>query len=264
MEAENTVSLNEGSIHDAEITENMQEEIDFDNSTEVEEEVEFDLPEESFDNEEEGITDEDSDFDFEDVIDEEDDTETIEGEHVFSGYNLDSFKGEIDFKSEGISNFIEERSKEMSDLGFSQEQAEYLIEAQLSMNDKHEPTNEEVKERLNAELSSSEKRDYKVIGNFLKNKLDDSSIDINSVMKDPEKYRLARALYKNNNSSNDEYLNSNAPARRDMIDHRGAKSIYAERLRGGESPRVVLKDMISKAASPDKMRQTFSGFLHLL
>ena len=94
--------------------------------------------------------------------------------YKIGGYDLTKYKDRIDLTNDSIRSNFESMAKELTDLGFQQNQIEYLLDKEFgNLNQETERTSEEIKKELSEVLSPQEKRNYKAVGGYVKDLLKD-------------------------------------------------------------------------------------------
>lgn len=94
--------------------------------------------------------------------------------YKIGGYDLTKYKDRIDLTNDTIRSNFENMAKELTDLGFQQNQIEYLLDKEFgNLNQETERTSEEIKKELSEVLSPQEKRNYKAVGGYVKDLLKD-------------------------------------------------------------------------------------------
>lgn len=180
-------------------------EIEITPETEVDDkETEAPEPEKTFDPE---------NLDFDEIEDEKTEKEEDKEneKNTIEGYDLSKFENDLDLEGESSKEYINSELKQLKELGFSQEQAEKYIQKQIDVYREtqkvidNENSPEYIQNKLKAELTVDEKRNYKPVTNWVKEQLKDS-VDpewIPSMMANPKLVKVLNSLYKkatNNNS----------------------------------------------------------------
>lgn len=95
-----------------------------------------------------------------------------EVEAKFGDYDLSGFKDRINFENEQVRQLFSEKATELKEQGFSQQQVEYLlnkeIEYALQNKESQKLSKEKVMEELKKSLTVQERKDYKAVGEYLK------------------------------------------------------------------------------------------------
>ncbi len=89
----------------------------------------------------------------------------------YDGFDLSEFKDKIDFENDEVVEIVKAKTKEMKELNFSQDQANYVVNQLLGKQQDSEPqkkTKEDIKKHLQENLSVAAQRDYKSIVGFAK------------------------------------------------------------------------------------------------
>lgn len=93
-------------------------------------------------------------------------------EAKFGDYDLTAFKDRINFDNDEVRELFNNQAAELKKQGFTQKQVEYLLNKEIEHALKSRETEAFNKEKVKAELQKSlslqEKRDYKAVGQFLK------------------------------------------------------------------------------------------------
>lgn len=127
-------------------------------------------------------------------------------EAKFGDYDLTAFKDRINFDNDEVRELFNNQAAELKEQGFTQKQVEYLLNKEIEHALKSRETEAFNKEKVKAELQKSlslqEKRDYKAVGQFLK-EITQSDEQLNKVYKEamsnPIVYKLLhRAFIKGN------------------------------------------------------------------
>lgn len=127
-------------------------------------------------------------------------------EAKFGDYDLTAFKDRINFENDEVRELFNNQAAELKEQGFTQKQVEYLLNKEIEHALKSRETEAFNKEKVKAELQKSlslqEKRDYKAVGQFLK-EITQGDEQLNKVYKEamsnPIVYKLLhRAFIKGN------------------------------------------------------------------
>lgn len=127
-------------------------------------------------------------------------------EAKFGDYDLTAFKDRINFENDEVRELFNNQAAELKEQGFTQKQVEYLLNKEIEHALKSRETEAFNKEKVKAELQKSlslqEKRDYKAVGQFLK-EITQGDEQLNKVYKEamsnPIVYKLLhRAFMKGN------------------------------------------------------------------
>lgn len=127
-------------------------------------------------------------------------------EAKFGDYDLTAFKDRINFDNDEVRELFNNQAAELKKQGFTQKQVEYLLNKEIEHALKSRETEAFNKEKVKAELQKSlslqEKRDYKAVGQFLK-EITQGDEQLNKVYKEamsnPIVYKLLhRAFIKGN------------------------------------------------------------------
>lgn len=181
------------------------------------------------------------------------------GDYVFGDYDLSTFKDEIDFTNENVRNIFMEKSKELKEKGFSQDQVNYLLQKEIDyikQNRERQALNkEQVMKELQASLNLQQKRDYKATGNFLKEALKgDAELEklYNEAMSNPAVYKLIHKIYTKNlsgKSINNLGDKSKETREKKIISFDEALDKYTARLQAGNKD---VKDILNSLSEKDR------------
>ena len=193
------------------------------------------------------------------------DFEETESDYTFGDYNLSRFKDNLNFADENIRNGFNVLSEELKKQGFTQSQVEWLmqkeIEAVQNKKSAAEPTKEQVLKELTENLSIQERRDYKAVGNFLKESIKGTEIEkyYKEAMANPAVFKIVHALYNKNiggkflgigTTKDTKEVKSTSYTLDNAIDE------YTEYLRGhlgnGEDRKPVINKILSKLSKENK------------
>ncbi len=89
----------------------------------------------------------------------------------YDGFDLSEFKEKIDFGNDEVVKIVKAKTKEMKDLNFSQDQANYVVNQLLGKQQDSQPqkkTKEDIDKHLKENLSVSAQRNYKAVVGFAK------------------------------------------------------------------------------------------------
>lgn len=193
------------------------------------------------------------------------DFEETESDYTFGDYNLSRFKDNLNFADENIRNGFNALSEELKKQGFTQSQVEWLmqkeIEAVQNKKSAAEPTKEQVLKELTENLSIQERRDYKAVGNFLKESIKGTEIEkyYKEAMANPAVFKIVHALYSKNIGGKSLGIGTT----KDTKEVKGtsytldnAIDEYTEYLRGhlgnGEDRKPVINKILSKLSKENK------------
>lgn len=126
--------------------------------------------------------------------------EEEEGEFTFGDYNLSRFKDDINLSDDNIRNFLNEKAKVLKEKGFNQNQVEFILEEEIKearAKQVAKPTKEDIIKDLKENLTIQERKDYKNVGNYLKDGLKGTELEgyYNEAMSNPIVYKLIHSLY---------------------------------------------------------------------
>lgn len=130
--------------------------------------------------------------------------EETEEDFVFGDYNLSKFKDNLNLSDEKVRNGFNELSKELKEQGFTQSQIEWLMQKEIdaiqNKEQNTEPTKEQVMKELKENLTIQERKDYKVVGNYLKENLKGTELEkyYKEAMANPAVFKIVHALYSKN------------------------------------------------------------------
>lgn len=131
-----------------------------------------------------------------------DEIDFSEQETTFGKYDLSKFKDNINFENSEAMEAFNQEAQKMEELGFTQEQVEYICEAVLGMNEEvgevKMPTKEEITSNLKKGLTIEEQRNYKAINSFVKEALKGTELESEAqfIMANPKIVKLVNAVYK--------------------------------------------------------------------
>lgn len=123
-------------------------------------------------------------------------------ETTFGKYDLSKFKDNINFENSEAMDAFNQEAKKMEELGFTQEQVEYICESVLGMNEEvgevKMPTKSEITSNLKKGLTIEEQRNYKAINSFVKEALKGTELESETqfIMSNPKIVKLVNAVYK--------------------------------------------------------------------
>lgn len=131
-----------------------------------------------------------------------DELDFSDNDTTFGIYDLSDFKDYINFdNAEGLEAFRQE-AKEMEKRGFTQDQVKYVLEKVLELEgETGKPevlTQKEVQANLKKYLTIEEQRNYRVTGNYVKEAIKGTEVEIgyNEIMSNPMLLKFANALIK--------------------------------------------------------------------
>ena len=130
--------------------------------------------------------------------------EETEEDFIFGDYNLSKFKDSLNLSDENIRNGFNELSKELKEQGFTQSQIEWLMQKEIdaiqSKAQNTEPTKEQVMKELKENLTIQERKDYKIVGNYLKENIKGTELEkyYKEAMANPAVFKIVHALYSKN------------------------------------------------------------------
>ena len=159
-------------------------------------EVDPDNPEETPEDGKEGETkEEDEEFNL-------DDMDFSEHETTFGKYDLSKFKDRINYENPEAMEAFNQEAKKMEELGFTQEQVEYICESVLGLDEEPEEpeklTKKKVHENLKKHLTIEELRNYNAIKNFSAEALKGTELEGNTleIVSNPNLMKLVNAIYR--------------------------------------------------------------------
>lgn len=147
-------------------------------------------------------TEDAEEFDPSSLFTEEDGIE--KANYVFGEYDLSKYKDILDFKNEELVNEFNSYADKYSNLGFTQEQVEFILDERISEAQESErrkerkPTQKEIKERLQNSLTKEEIRNYNSIGKFVRYIVDGTEFEekANEILQNPSLIKLFNMAYK--------------------------------------------------------------------
>ena len=134
-----------------------------------------------------------------------------ENDAIFGKYDLSKFKDRILFDNTEAMEAFNQEAKKMEELGFTQEQVDYICESVLGLNDEvQQPeklTRKEVQANLKKVLTIEEQRNYAAINNFATEALKGTELEGNTkeIMSNPYLVKLVNAVYRK--ASNGKVIN---------------------------------------------------------
>lgn len=176
-------------------TQDINDNLDIDN-TEIDETTESTETEETEDTTEQ--EEENTEFDPDTL-----EFEETEEDFTFGDYNLSKFKDNLNLSDENVRRGMTELAAELKENNFTQAQIEWLMEKEIyAVQNKNsvEPTKEQVMKELKETLTVQERKDYKVVGNYLKENLKGTEIEkyYKEAMANPAVFKIVHALYSKN------------------------------------------------------------------
>lgn len=130
--------------------------------------------------------------------------EEQEADYKFGDYDLSKFKDNLNLSNDDVRNGFMTLSAELKEQGFTQSQIEWLMQKEIdAVSNKQKetvPTKEQILEDLKNNLTMQEKRDYKVVANFLKESIKGTELEKyhKEAMANPVVYKFIHALYSKN------------------------------------------------------------------
>ena len=131
-----------------------------------------------------------------------DDMNFTENDTTFGIYDLSKYKDNINFENTEAMEAFNKEAKKLEQLGFTQEQVDYMCESILGLNEEAEQpqklTKKEVQANLKKYLTVEEQRNYAAINNYTKEALRGTELEgnITEIMSNPYLVKLAYALYR--------------------------------------------------------------------
>ena len=131
----------------------------------------------------------------------EDMFENDEDLYKIEDYDLSKYKDNFDLANESTREELSTYAKTLKEKGFTQEQVEWLIEDRLNDTDEEETADKsKVISNLKEKLTVEEKRNYKILNNYISSKLKDTDLADyrEEIMTNPGLVKLINLLYKDN------------------------------------------------------------------
>ena len=125
-----------------------------------------------------------------------------ENDATFGKYDLSKFKDKIIFENTEAMEAFNQEAKKLEELGFTQEQVDYMCESVLGLNNEPQQpeklTRKEVQANLKKVLTIEEQRNYAAINNFATEALRGTDIEGNTkeIMSNPYLVKLVNAVYR--------------------------------------------------------------------
>lgn len=183
----------------------------------------------------------------------------------FGDYDLSKYKGVINFENEQVIEMFNTKAQELKEAGFTQSQVEYLLDKELEYAKQQQEnkalSKEKVMEELNKTLTVQEKRDYKAVGNFLKEiTKGDEQLEkcYNEAMGNPIVYKLLHKAFNKSLGGTSIGVKTNVEVKENKVSFESALDEYTERLKAGKAE---YKDLLEKMSKEDM--QKFKDFLGL-
>ena len=133
-----------------------------------------------------------------------DDLDLSENETTFGKYDLSKYKNTLAYENIEAMDNLREFAQTVGELNFNQEQVEFILDNIFEMNqevEQQEPkqmTKTEVEANLKKYLTPDERRDHKVVGNYVTEMIKGSEFEglETKIMTDPLLIKFARLFYK--------------------------------------------------------------------
>ena len=179
-------------------TESMEEVLPQDT---VSEEVDYESTSSEVMDGENEETEVDDTFNPEDLFGEEDiNTDS----YMFGSYNLEKYKDVLDFTDEELTQEFNEQVEAYESRGFTQEQIEFILDEKIAdIKEREEkrlakPSQKEIRERLQQNLSKEEIRNYKPTVTFVKDILSGTEFEdkTNDILQNPVLVKIFHQAYK--------------------------------------------------------------------
>lgn len=130
-----------------------------------------------------------------------DDLEEQEKNEKFHGFDMQVFADKLDLENPEAVEIISNKLSTLKENGFSQEQAETVINMLIDEHSSEETTPEQVREELKKSLTFEEKKNYKAVGGYLKDITKGDEIlekAYEEAMSNPIVFKLLHSAYKSN------------------------------------------------------------------
>lgn len=133
-----------------------------------------------------------------------DDLDLSENETTFGKYDLSKYKDTLAYENIEAMDNLREFAEKVGELNFNQDQVEFILDNIFEMNqevEQQEPkqmTKTEVEANLKKYLTPDERRDHKVVGNYVTELIKGSEFEglETKIMSDPLLVKFARIFYK--------------------------------------------------------------------
>ena len=133
-----------------------------------------------------------------------DDLDLLENETTFGKYDLSKYQDNLAYENIEAMDNLKQVAQKMDELGFSQEQVEFILDniyeasQEIEEQQPKKMTKTEVQNHLKETLTPDEKRDYKVVNNYVKEMVKGSEFEglEKNIMTDPLLIKFARVFYK--------------------------------------------------------------------
>ena len=181
-----------------------------------------------------------------------DDLDLSESETTFGKYDLSKYKNTLAYENIEAMDNLREFAEKVGELDFNQDQVEFILDNIFEMNqevEQQEPkqmTKTEVEANLKKYLTPDERRDHKVVGNYVKDIIKGSEFEglEKNIMTDPLLVKFARLFYKK--SAGSKVINqSNVPEQKTNVNYtvENAQAQYDKYLR--ENPDSKREDKVN-------------------
>ena len=173
-----------------------------------------------------------------------------ENDAIFGKYDLSKFKDRILFDNTEAMEAFNQEAKKMEELGFTQEQVDYICESVLGLNNEvQQPeklTRKEVQANLKKVLTIEEQRNYAATNNFATEALKGTELEVNTkeIMSNPYLVKLVNAVYRK--ASNGKVINkSTIPVQKTNVNYtvENAQAQYDKYL--SENPDSKREDKVN-------------------
>lgn len=181
-----------------------------------------------------------------------DDLDLLENETTFGKYDLSKYKDNLAYENIEAMDNLKQVAQKMDELGFSQEQVEFILDniyeasQEIEEQQPKKMTKTEVQNHLKETLTPDEKRDYKVVNNYVKEMVKGSEFEglEKNIMTDPLLIKFARLFYKKSVGS--KVINkSNVPEQKTNVNYtaENAQAQYDKYL--SENPDSKREDKVN-------------------
>ena len=181
-----------------------------------------------------------------------DDLDLLENETTFGKYDLSKYKDNLAYENIEAMDNLKQVAQKMDELGFSQEQVEFILDniyeasQEIEEQQPKKMTKTEVQNHLKETLTPDEKRDYKVVNNYVKEMVKGSEFEglEKNIMTDPLLIKFARVFYKKSVGS--KVINkSNVPEQKTNVNYtvENAQAQYDKYL--SENPDSKREDKVN-------------------
>lgn len=193
----------------------------------------------------------------------------FEEEHIYNGYDLSEYKDIID--NEEDEDLINSLTSQMKELGYNPEQAKFLMKVISMINEEDSEETEQldttkVKEDLNKYLNKQEKRNYKVVANYINQVFEGTELQgyVNDIKSNPFLVKMFNVLYtKSNSTQKITTANKQQPSGAEMTTDQ-AINMYTEWLNNQETiteedRNNFVKSLINKSKNKKEIQALFNA-----